>query len=61
MNEYIVWECFTVRNGFRVEAENEYEAFKKIKSGSGCYGSHYKTEDWEFSHREVELLKDNCG
>lgn len=58
MSEYIVWECFTVRNGFRVEAKNEEEALKKIKSGSGRNYSHYKTEDWKLSHREVELLKD---
>ena len=53
MDEYIVWECYTVRNGFKVEAESAEDAIKILEQNKY---SHYKTEDWKYSHREIEKL-----
>lgn len=56
MKKFVVWECFTVRNGFLVEAETEEEAIKKFHSKHREY-SHYKTEDWVYDHEEMEEIK----
>lgn len=56
MKKFIFWECFTVRNGFLVEAETEEEAIKKFNSKRREY-SHYKTEDWVYDHEEMEEIK----
>jgi hypothetical protein len=56
MKKFVFWECFTVRNGFLVEAETKEEAIKKFNSKRREY-SHYKTEDWVYDHEEMEEIK----